>query len=116
RTHLMDAVPVRLGQEFSGYAQMLTNTVRRVRAAVPSVSELALGGTAVGTGLNAAPDVAPKNIRIISEEIGAPLRQAPNLFEALSARDGLVEASGALRSAGASPTKGGNDIRWLGTG
>ena len=61
RTHLMDAVPVRLGQEFSGYAQMLTNTVRRVRAAVPSVSELALGGTAVGTGLNSAPDFAPED-------------------------------------------------------
>src|SRR6187551_2139571 len=91
RTHLMDAVPVRLGQEFSGYAQILTNTVRRVRAAVPSVSELALGGTAVGTGLNSAPDFAPKIINIISEEIGIRLCQAPNLFEALSTRDGLVE-------------------------
>jgi len=116
RTHLMDAVPVRLGQEFSGYAQILANTVRRVRAAVPSVAELALGGTAVGTGLNSAPDFAPKIIAIISEEIGVPLRQAPNLFEALSARDGLVEASGALRSAAASLTKVGNDIRWLGSG
>jgi len=116
RTHLMDAVPVRLGQEFSGYAQILTNTVRRVRAAVPSVAELALGGTAVGTGLNSAPDFAPKIIAIISEEIGVPLRQAPNLFEALSARDGLVEASGALRSAAASLTKVANDIRWLGSG
>jgi len=116
RTHLMDAVPVRLGQEFSGYAQILTNTVRRVRAAVPSVAELALGGTAVGTGLNSAPEFAPKIIAIISEEIGVPLRQAPNLFEALSARDGLVEASGALRSAAASLTKVANDIRWLGSG
>src|SRR3954468_25037624 len=116
RTHLMDAVPVRLGQEFSGYAQILTNTVRRVRSTVPSVSELALGGTAVGTGLNSAPDFAPKMIAIISEEIGIPLCQAPNLFEALSARDGLVEASGALRSAAASLTKVANDIRWLGSG
>jgi fumarate hydratase class II len=116
RTHLMDAVPVRLGQEFSGYAQMLANTVRRVRAALPSVSELALGGTAVGTGLNSAPEFAPKIIRIISEEIGIPLCQAPNLFEALSARDGLVEASGALRSAAATLTKVANDIRWLGSG
>src|SRR6187551_1680295 len=91
RTHLMDAVPVRLGQEFSGYAQMLSNSVRRVRAALPSVSELALGGTAVGTGLNSAPDFAPKIINIISEEIGIRLCQAPNLFEALSTRDGLVE-------------------------
>src|SRR3954470_17186964 len=116
RTHLMDAVPVRLGQEFSGYAQILTNTVRRVRATVPSVSELALGGTAVGTGLNSAPDFAPKMITIISEEIAIPLRQAPNLFEALSTRDGLVEASGALRSAAASLTKVANDVRWLGSG
>jgi fumarate hydratase class II len=116
RTHLMDAVPVRLGQEFSGYAQILTNTVRRVRAAVPAVSELALGGTAVGTGLNSAPDFAPKIIRIISEEISVPMRQAPNLFEALSMRDGLVEASGALRSAAASLTKVANDVRWLGSG
>jgi fumarate hydratase, class II len=116
RTHLMDAVPIRLGQEFSGYAQILANTVRRVRAVLPSVSELALGGTAVGTGLNSAPDFAPKIIRIISEEIGIPLCQAPNLFEALSTRDGLVEASGALRSAAASLTKVANDIRWLGSG
>jgi len=116
RTHLMDAVPVRLGQEFSGYAQILANTVRRVRAVVPSVSELALGGTAVGTGLNSAPEFAPKIIAIISEEINIPLRQAPNLFEALSARDGLVEASGALRSAAVSLTKVANDIRWLGSG
>src|SRR3954470_24322170 len=116
RTHLMDAVPVRLGQEFSGYAQILTNTVRRVRATVPSVSELALGGTAVGTGLNSAPDFAPKMIAIISDEIAIPLRQAPNLFEALSARDGLVEASGGLRSAAASLTKVANDVRWLGSG
>ena len=116
RTHLMDAVPVRLGQEFSGYAQILTNTVRRVRGVLPSVSELALGGTAVGTGLNSAPDFAPKIIRIVSEEIGIPLCQATNLFEALSTRDGLVEASGALRSAAASLTKVANDIRWLGSG
>jgi fumarate hydratase, class II len=116
RTHLMDAVPVRLGQEFSGYAQMLANTVRRVRGVLPAVSELALGGTAVGTGLNSAPGFAPKIIRIISEEIGIPLCQAPNLFEALSARDGLVEASGALRSAAVSLTKVANDVRWLGSG
>jgi fumarate hydratase, class II len=116
RTHLMDAVPVRLGQEFSGYAQMLANSVRRVRATLPSVSELALGGTAVGTGLNSAPDFAPKIIAIIGEEIGIPLRQAPNLFEALSARDGLVEASGAMRAAAVSLTKVANDIRWLGSG
>jgi fumarate hydratase class II len=116
RTHLMDAVPIRLGQEFSGYAQILTNTVRRVKAAGHAVGELALGGTAVGTGLSAAPEFAPKVIRIISEELQIPFRQAPNLFEALSMRDGLVEASGALRSAAVSLTKVANDIRWLGSG
>jgi fumarate hydratase class II len=116
RTHLMDAVPVRLGQEFSGYAQMLTSTIRRVRAAAGHVGELALGGTAVGTGLGSDPAFAPKVISIISHEIGIPLRQAPNLFEALSARDGLVEASGALRSAAVSLTKVANDVRWLGSG
>ncbi len=116
RTHLMDAVPVRLGQEFSGYAQILTNTVRRVRGATTAVSELALGGTAVGTGLNADPSFAPAVIHIISKEIGIQLRQAPNLFEALSMRDGLVEASGALRSAAVSLTKVANDVRWLASG
>jgi fumarate hydratase, class II len=116
RTHLMDAVPVRLGQEFSGYAQMVTNTIRRVRAAAKSVGELPLGGTAVGTGLGSEPEFAPAIISIISKEIGLHLQQAPNLFEALSARDGLVEASGALRSAAVSLTKIANDVRWLGSG
>src|SRR6185312_5858258 len=105
RTHLMDAVPVRLGQEFSGYTQMVTNSIRRVRTAAKHVSELALGGTAVGTGLGSAPEFAPKVISIIAKEIGIHLQQAPNLFEALSARDGLVEASGALRSTAVSLTK-----------
>jgi fumarate hydratase class II len=116
RTHLMDAVPIRLGQELSGHAQQLTNTVRRVRASRDAVAELALGGTAVGTGLNAEPSFAPAVIAIVSREIGIHLRQAPNLFEALAARDGLVEASGALRSAAVSLTKIANDIRWLGSG
>jgi fumarate hydratase class II len=116
RTHLMDAVPIRLGQELSGHAQMLTNTIRRVRGSLAAVSELALGGTAVGTGLNAEPGFAPKVIAIVSREIGIALRQAPNLFEALAARDGLVEASAALRSAAVSLTKIANDVRWLGSG
>jgi fumarate hydratase class II len=116
RTHLMDAVPIRLGQEFAGYAQMLTNTVRRVRAAADAASELALGGTAVGTGLGSEPEFAPQVIGIIAREIGIHLRQAPNLCEALAARDGLVEASGALRSAAVSLTKIANDVRWLGSG
>jgi fumarate hydratase, class II len=116
RTHLMDAVPIRLGQEFSGYAQMVTNAIRRVRAAAHAVADLALGGTAVGTGLNSHPAFAPKVIEIVSKEAGIHLRQAPNLFEALSARDGLVEASGAMRSAAVSLTKIANDLRWLASG
>ena len=77
RTHLMDAVPVRLGQEFSGYTQMVTNSIRRVRTAAKHVSELALGGTAVGTGLGSVPEFAPKVISIIAKEIGIHLQQAP---------------------------------------
>jgi fumarate hydratase class II len=116
RTHLMDAVPIRLGQEFSGYAAMLSATIRRVEATRGALSELALGGTAVGTGLGADPEFAPRVIGIIGREIAIRLRQAPNLFEALSAHDALVEASGALRGAAASLTKIANDVRWLGSG
>jgi fumarate hydratase class II len=116
RTHLMDAVPVRLGQEFSGYARQLTNTIRRVSGARGALEELALGGTAVGTGLGAEPTFAPQVIEILAREVGLPFRQAPNLFEALAARDGLVEASGALRAAAVSLTKIANDVRWLGSG
>jgi fumarate hydratase class II len=116
RTHLMDAVPIRMGQEFSGYAAMLGSTIRRVEATRPALSELALGGTAVGTGLGADPDFAPRVIGMVAREIAIPLRQAPNLFEALSAHDALVEASGALRGAAATLTKIANDIRWLSSG
>jgi fumarate hydratase class II len=104
RTHLQDAVPVRLGQEFSGYAQQVRN------------AELARGGTAVGTGLNAVPGFAQEVIRRMARDTGLPFRQAPNLFEALGARDGLVEASGALRTAAVSLNKIAEDIRWLGSG
>ncbi|MEW5765694.1 MAG: class II fumarate hydratase [Acidobacteriota bacterium] len=116
RTHLMDAVPVRLGQEFSGYAQQVRNAARRVEAALPSVCELALGGTAVGTGLNAPPGLAGAVILRLAEETGLPLRQAPNLFEALAARDALVALSGALRAAAVGLTKVAEDVRWLGSG
>jgi fumarate hydratase class II len=116
RTHLQDAVPIRLGQELSGYTQQVTNSIRRVRGACGALGELALGGTAVGTGLGAEPDFAHKVIVILSHEAGMRFRQAPNLFEALAARDGLVEASGALRSAAVSLTKIANDVRWLGSG
>jgi fumarate hydratase class II len=116
RTHLMDAVPVRLGQEFSGYAAQLAATVGRVERAQPALCELALGGTAVGTGLGADPAFAPQVIARLAAQTGLPLRQAPNLFEALAARDGLVEASGALRAAAVSLTKVANDLRWLSSG
>jgi fumarate hydratase class II len=116
RTHLMDAVPIRLGQEFSGYARMVTNTVRRIAGTRAALGELPLGGTAVGTGLGAEPGFAPRVIAILAAESGLPFTQAPNLFEALAARDGLVESSGALRAAAVSLTKIANDIRWLGSG
>ena len=116
RTHLMDAMPIRLGQEFSGYAAMLGSTIRRVCATQKALGDLALGGTAVGTGFGADPDFAPRVIHMIAKEIGVPMRQAPNLYEALSAHDALVEGSGALRGAAATLTKIANDIRWAGSG
>jgi len=116
RTHLQDAVPIRLGQEFSGYARQAENGLRRVSAALPALCELALGGTAVGTGLNAPKGLAEAVIARLAEETGLPLRQAPNLFEALAARDGLVEASAALRSLAVSLMKIAEDIRWLASG
>jgi fumarate hydratase class II len=116
RTHLQDAVPVRLGQEFSGYAQQVRNAIRRVEGSRPALCELALGGTAVGTGLNAEPGFAEAVIARLAAETGLPLTQAPNLFEALAAQDSLVEASGALRTAAVSLTKIAEDIRWLGSG
>jgi fumarate hydratase class II len=116
RTHLMDAVPIRLGQEFSGYAAQAAATIGRLERALPALCELALGGTAVGTGLGADPRFAPQVIARLAARTGLPLRQAPNLFEALAARDGLVEASGALRAAAVSLTKVANDLRWLASG
>jgi fumarate hydratase class II len=116
RTHLQDAVPVRLGQEFSGYAAQLRNGIRRVEGCLPALCELALGGTAVGTGLNAVPGFAEEVIARLAKETSLPLKQAPNLFEALAARDGLVEASGALRTVAVSLNKIAEDIRWLASG
>jgi fumarate hydratase class II len=116
RTHLQDAVPVRLGQEFSGYARQVRNGIRRVEGSRPALCELALGGTAVGTGLNAEPGFAEAVIEKLAAETGLPLRQAPNLFEALAAQDAVVEASGALRTVAVSLTKIAEDIRWLGSG
>ena len=116
RTHLMDAVPIRLGQELGGWAAMIGNAARRLEGTRPALWELALGGTAVGTGFGAAPGFAEAVIERLCEETGLPLRQAPNLCEALAARDGLVELSAALRGAAVSLIKVANDVRWLASG
>lgn len=117
RTHLMDAVPVTLGQEFSGYARQVEAGIERVRATLPRLGELAIGGTAVGTGLNAPDGFGTKVVAVLVERTGiAQLRTATNSFEAQAARDGLVEASGALRTIAVSLTKIANDVRWMGSG
>lgn len=116
RTHLMDATPVTLGQEFGGYAAQLRYGIERVQATLPRVAELALGGTAVGTGINNPAGFAPSVIATIAEQTGLPLTEARNHFEAQGARDGLVEASGALRTIAVGLHKIANDIRWMGSG
>jgi fumarate hydratase class II len=116
RTHLMDAVPLTLGQEFSGYVQMLNNGLERIDAALPRLYELALGGTAVGTGLNTHPLFAKKAAEKISEITGKPFVSARNKFEALATHDALVEFHGVLKTLAASLMKIANDIRWLGSG
>ncbi len=117
RTHLMDAVPVTLGQEFSGYARQIEAGIERVRATLPRLGELAIGGTAVGTGLNAPDGFGAKVVETLVASTGlSELRTARNSFEAQAARDGLVEASGALRTIAVSLTKIANDIRWMGSG
>lgn len=117
RTHLMDAVPVTLGQEFSGYARQIEAGIERVRATLPRLGELAIGGTAVGTGLNAPEGFGTKVVEALAAGEGlTELRTAANSFEAQAARDGLVEVSGALRTIAVSLTKIANDIRWMGSG
>ena len=116
RTHLMDATPLTLGQEFSGYVQQLTNGLERVNASLPHLYELALGGTAVGTGLNTHPEFAVKAAAKIAELTGKPFISARNKFEALATHDALVETSGVLKTLAASLMKIANDIRWLGSG
>jgi fumarate hydratase class II len=116
RTHLMDATPVTLGQEFAGYASQIRYGVERVQACLPRVAELPLGGTAVGTGINAPAGFAAEVIALIAEETGLPLTEARDHFEAQGARDGLVELSGALRTIAVSLNKISNDIRWMGSG
>ena len=116
RTHLMDATPIRLGQEFSGYARQIELGVRRVENTRAALAELPLGGTAVGTGLNAHPDFAKRVIARLTELTGVEFREAENHFEAEGAQDALVEASGALKTVAVSLMKIANDLRWLGSG
>ena len=116
RTHLMDATPVRLGQEFAGYARQLELSCDRVRKAIEAVLELPLGGTAVGTGLNCHPEFPPKAIAFIAEQTGIDFKEAEDHFEAQAAKDGLVEASGQLKTIATSLFKIANDVRWLGSG
>ncbi len=116
RTHLMDATPLTLGQEFSGYTQQLTNGLARVKDCLKRLYPLALGGTAVGTGLNTHPDFARKSASAIAKETGLPFTSAPNKFEALAAHDAIVEASGVMKTIACSLMKIANDIRLLGSG
>ncbi len=116
RTHLQDALPIRLGQEFEGYAQQVKFGIHRIQNAMGSLYELPLGGTAVGTGANTHPLFAKKAISIINKKIGEHFRKAACHFEAQGARDASVEMSGALKTVAVSLFKIANDIRWLGSG
>ena len=116
RTHLQDATPLTLGQEFSGYVAQLDHGVRHVAAALPHLCELALGGTAVGTGLNTHPKFAVMVAAELAKFTGLPFVTAPNKFEALAACDGIVHAHGALKTLAASLMKIANDVRWLASG
>lgn len=116
RTHLMDATPVTLGQEFGGYAAAVEHGIERLEAALPRIGELPLGGTAVGTGINAPAGFAAGVIERLASETGLPLREARDHFEAQGARDALVEASGVLRTIAVSMFKCATDIRWMGSG
>ncbi len=116
RTHLMDATPVTLGQEFAGYARQIRLGIERVRATIGRVAEVPLGGTAVGTGINTPAGFPQQVIAVLAEDSGLPIVEAADHFEAQGARDGLVEASGALRVLAVSLTKICNDLRWMGSG
>ncbi|MBO8187558.1 class II fumarate hydratase [Streptomyces spirodelae] len=116
RTHLMDATPVTLGQEFGGYAAQMRYGVERLRAALPRLAELPLGGTAVGTGINTPPGFAPAVIEEVARSTGLPLTEARDHFEAQGARDALVETSGQLRTVAVGLTKICNDLRWMASG
>jgi fumarate hydratase class II len=116
RTHLADATPIRLGQEFAGYARQIELGLGRVKKSAAGLEELALGGTAVGTGINTHPDFPARAIRKISEMTGLNFREAENHFEAQAAKDAVVEVSGSLKTLAVSLTKIANDLRWLSSG
>ena len=116
RTHLMDATPIRLGQEFSGYASMIDHGISRLKGIRNDLSELAIGGTAVGTGINTHKDFGKKVAARISEATGVKFREARNHFEAQASKDAVVQTSGALKTVSVSLMKIANDIRWLGSG
>ena len=116
RTHLMDATPVTLGQEFGGYAAAVRYGIERLEAALPRAAEVPLGGTAVGTGINTPAGFPQRVIELLREDTGLPITEARDHFEAQSSRDGLVELSGALRTIAVSITKICNDLRWMGSG
>ena len=116
RTHLMDATPVRLGQQFGGYAHQLTKGIERVRRASEELAELALGGTAVGTGINTHPEFAARVIALLSEELELEFHEAENHFEAQAAKDAAVNAAGTLNTIATSFFKIADDVRWLASG
>ncbi len=116
RTHLQDATPIRLGQEFGGYAQQVESGIRRIRSGIESLSQIPLGGTAVGTGINTHPLFAKRVISIIRKKTGYAFRETVDHFEAQGAKDALVEMSGLMKTAAVSLIKIANDIRWLGSG
>src|SRR4051794_8424172 len=116
RTHLQDATPIRLGQELSGYCYQAQSSVERAQRAILALRELPLGGTAVGTGINSHPEFARQAVKVIAQKTGIDFVEAPNHFEAQAAKDGVVEASGLLKTIAISLSKIANDIRWLASG
>lgn len=116
RTHLMDAVPLSLGQEFSGYVTQIDDNIERIKSALPQLYKLAIGGTAVGTGLNSHPEFAKRAAAAIAKNTGLPFVSAPNKFAALASDDPIVAASGTLRTLACSLMKIANDLRWMGSG
>ena len=116
RTHLADATPIRLGQEFSGYARQIELSIERIGAAASGLEELALGGTAVGTGINTHPEFPSRTIKKISQMTELPFREAKNHFEAQAGKDAVVQVSGSLKTLAVSLTKIANDLRWLSSG